>query len=561
MKIRKHAVMILVGLALVLVLGRMLLTLRWRMLHDSPLMLYVALLIDRHDAVPYRDIFDMNLPGTYLVNLALAKTLGYSDLAFRIFDLLHLTALTALTYLWTRRIHRYIAYFSVVFLPLVYLSCGPVMSLQREALALLPFSSSLAVIFNRRPEGRRGRAAIVGLLWGLCALIKPFILIGAVPVLIHIMRRPRGASSEPEVLAGGRAAVLTADRAGMDAAARAGGGPDRAATPAVIGAGVAGFLLPAGVTLVYLALTGALRPFVEIVADYIPLYARLTGDHVPIGGAERFWYLLRMTGAGLREAFWLIPGICGLAVLTLRPRLLRSASPEGSARPAGSTSPRSFAPLLAGMMLGFAVYPALSGQFWFYHWLPFTYAAVIAAGACLVPPGGARSRPARIIARIMPVMLIAVFVGLFVTGEARMTRADYEAWREQAPLVVWNGVPDRVAEYLGANLRPGDTVQPLDWNGGAVHGMLLARAGLATRFMYDFHFYHHVDSPFIEKLRREFIQELRSSPPRFIVDIARDKSRVHGPNTTGDFRALSDVIRRRYRIAMRDPSFIIYERR
>jgi len=502
--------MFLVGLAMVLVLGRALLTLRWRMLHDSPLMLYVSLLIDRYDAVPYRDVFDMNMPGTYLINLALARMLGYSDLAFRIFDLLHLFALTAVTYLWTRRIHRYIAYFSMVFLPLTYLSFGPAMSLQREALALLPFSSALAVIFNLQGEHVRPRAMIVGLLWGLCALIKPFVLIGAIPVIVHVARQRKGAARSPAVLA----------------------------------AGAAGFIVPIGVTLIYLALMGALRPFVEIVSEYLPLYASLTGDHAPIAGVERLWYLVRMTGAGIRETLWLIPALGGLLVLALQPRLRRSA-PRGS-----------FAPLLAGMMLAFGIYPALSGQFWFYHWLPFTLAAVISAGACLVPLEGGRRR----LVRIIPVGLLAVFVALFVT-EARMTRADYGAWREQAPLVVWNGVPDRIAEYLRANLRPGDTVQPLDWNGGAVHGMLMAEANLATRFMYDFHFYHHADSPYIKKLRREFMEELRSSPPRFIVDIIRDKSRVHGENTTRDFRALSTFIRERYRIVMRDPSFIIYERR
>jgi hypothetical protein len=209
------------------------------------------------------------------------------------------------------------------------------------------------------------------------------------------------------------------------------------------------------------------------------------------------------------------------------------------------------------MMLAFAIYPALSGQFWFYHWLPFTYAALVSAGACLVPLAGGRNW----LVRVIPAGLLAVFATLFVVREVPMARADYQAWRQKAPVVIWNGVPDRVAKYLRANLKPGDKVQPLDWNGGAVHGMLLAEAELATRFMYDFHFYHHQDSPFIEKLRQEFIEDLRLNPPRFIVDIIRDKSRVQGPNTTPVFPALSALIRERYRIAMRDPSFIIYERR
>src|SRR5438552_4051282 len=43
-------------------------------------------------AVPYRDLFDMNQPGTYLVHLAVLRTLGGSDLAWRVFDLAWLLA-------------------------------------------------------------------------------------------------------------------------------------------------------------------------------------------------------------------------------------------------------------------------------------------------------------------------------------------------------------------------------------------------------------------------------------------------------------------------------------
>ena len=39
-------------------------TLHWPVVGDAPLMHYVAFLID-HGKVPYRDIVDVNLPGTY----------------------------------------------------------------------------------------------------------------------------------------------------------------------------------------------------------------------------------------------------------------------------------------------------------------------------------------------------------------------------------------------------------------------------------------------------------------------------------------------------------------
>src|SRR6185295_18034778 len=43
-------------------------------------------------AVPYRDLFDMNFPGVYLLHLAVVRALGFGDLAWRLFDLTWLAA-------------------------------------------------------------------------------------------------------------------------------------------------------------------------------------------------------------------------------------------------------------------------------------------------------------------------------------------------------------------------------------------------------------------------------------------------------------------------------------
>jgi hypothetical protein len=50
----------------------------WPLIHDAPLMHYVAWLIDQ-GGVPYRDAFDMNLPGVYLLHLAVLRMGGPGD--------------------------------------------------------------------------------------------------------------------------------------------------------------------------------------------------------------------------------------------------------------------------------------------------------------------------------------------------------------------------------------------------------------------------------------------------------------------------------------------------
>ena len=58
----------------------------WPLVHDAPLMHYIAWRI-LDGAAPYRDLFDMNFPGVYAAHLLLLVTLGPGDLAFRAFDL------------------------------------------------------------------------------------------------------------------------------------------------------------------------------------------------------------------------------------------------------------------------------------------------------------------------------------------------------------------------------------------------------------------------------------------------------------------------------------------
>ncbi len=58
----------------------------WPLVSDASLMHYVSFLIDRGH-VPYKEIADVNLPGTYLVERLVIHTLGDTSLAWRLFDI------------------------------------------------------------------------------------------------------------------------------------------------------------------------------------------------------------------------------------------------------------------------------------------------------------------------------------------------------------------------------------------------------------------------------------------------------------------------------------------
>ena len=63
----------------------------WPLVHDTPLMHYVARRL-AEGAVPYRDVFDMNFPGVYLVHRLVLAIGGAGDGAWRLFDLAWLAA-------------------------------------------------------------------------------------------------------------------------------------------------------------------------------------------------------------------------------------------------------------------------------------------------------------------------------------------------------------------------------------------------------------------------------------------------------------------------------------
>ena len=90
--------------------------------------------------------------------------------------------------------------------------------------------------------------------------------------------------------------------------------------------------------------------------------------------------------------------------------------------------------------------------------------------------------------------------------------------------------------------------------------MLLSEAKLATRFMYDYHFYHHVSTAYTQKLRASFIDQLRSAAPRFIIEIHTDKPWVSGVDSTREFPELGTFLDDHYEVAFRGDGYCIYER-
>ena len=307
-------------------------SLRWPSIHDSPLMLYAGWHLSQ-GGVPYRDLFDMNMPGTYFAMWVLGGLFGWDDAGFRIFDLLCLSTIAIATFAWLKQFGRLPALAASLLFPLWYLAAGPSTSIQREFLALVPLAVALALIESPLPLLVRFFGS--GLLAGAAVLVKPQFLLLALPPLTYL--------------------TFTKARSA-----------DRVRLSAFL---IAGFVVPLAATAAFLAYRGGLDAFVDIATHYWPLYSHLSGSHQSISGSERLSYLVTSTLRGLVNPY--IP----LAVVGV-------VAAIGDGRRLGT------AWMIAAMGAAAAVYPSLSGQFWTYHWLPLQYVLLSAAALAVmsVPP-------------------------------------------------------------------------------------------------------------------------------------------------------------------------------
>ena len=479
-------------------------SLGWHMNQDSPILFYEGFLLDQRHLVPYRDFFDMNVPGAHMVNLLAGRVFGFTEVGFRTADLLYACVLLGLTWRVMQAFGRVVAWCAVVCCGLLYFLSGEPLSFQREYIVLAPILFAVAVLCEPRWP-RSLRCALAGLCIGTAVTIKPQAAI-ALPLFAGFEWRD---------------------------ARRLGGRPQAWLAAACT---VAGFSVPLLLAIGYLLGHGALEPFVDIAGTYWPLYNSLSGEWPVriLSGFERAMYVARhYVLAGLHPGLPLVfAGTIG-AFIALR----RSTLPPAA---------RSRVRLLVALAFCFSLTAAAAGKFWPYHWFPFDYVAMMVSSLCLVTPApGARLRRG-----LVPFALMLMFVALpWLAGMLRRPGGELRFDQIQ-----------QIASHLQRRLTAQDTVQPLDWTGGAVHAMLLANATPATRFLYDFHFLHHVSHPYIQRLREELMDRLRQAPPRFMIAV-HHRTTMAGPDTDQSFDDLDVMLRDHYDRAVVGDGFTIWERR
>ncbi len=471
-------------------------SLRWPIAHDEAPLFYEAFLMQSEGRIPYRDIFDFQMPGSYIAYYLLGLLSGFGPFRIRILDLLILAALIFITFQAMRRFGKTPALAAGILFGLKYLQGGPSLSLQREYLLLVFIALSLLI--GMRDSLTPKHRLSLGILFGLSAVIKPHAALGLLPFLLFdiadIRQRPN----------------MTLPKAAWTSI-----------LPAAIG-----FVIPISLVVAWLTFNHALTPFFTIALNYWPLYSQINGQMDVTPTAERISFLLnqiwRLGGNGL----WLIPAASGIYLNRNRQTYL-----------------------LASLALCYAIYPALSGQFFPYHYIPFIYIIILVASLSLNTHHFPLST-----SFILPLSSLILLLFLIRPSTTFLRQI------QGHPIATSTDRAEEIARFLEKNLQAGETVQPLDWTGGTLLAMLETRTPIATPYVFDFYFYHHVSNPYIQSLRVDFMNQLQTASPRYIVEVtAIDKPWVSGEDTTRDFPELRAFLNENYSVTMDRNDYIIYE--
>jgi hypothetical protein len=427
-------------------------SLGWPLIHDAPIMHYVAWLIAR-GATPYREAFDMNLPGAYLIHWAVLATGGPGDLAWRLFDLLWLAAACALLFVYCRPLaDRWAAAAAATLFALYHLSGGAWRVGQRDfLLCLFLLLGVLGVARSLERGGALGPLLWAGMALGAGMTVKP--------------------QSGALWIACAAAAAWGAWRHRRSVAA---------ATVTVLGGGL---VVPA-LVFGWLGWRGGVGAFIAILTGYVlPLYGRLerVSPWQAIGWVRYGWQL------------WALAGALGILALV-------APAPVG-------TGPRK-ALALIGIGYGWLHFQ-LQGKGWEYHLYP------LALFLCALVPlavTAAAERRAQLPARVRRAAGHAVWAALVLVLGAKGAEAVDAPWIADKVRRV-----DALTRDLKPFVPAGATVQVMDVTEGGIHALLRLGARQPTRFLYDFHFFHDATDARIQALRAEFTAGIEAGRPAAVV--------------------------------------------
>lgn len=473
---------------------------------NSAYLHYMAYLINEHSFVPYLDLFEINMPGTYLFHIVIGKFFGYSDSTLRFVNIAWLVSVFLLTWFIMKPFGRATAVTSCLLFGLTFLGFGPKMALEREALALIPIAISiLFAIRHKQNNSFKLVNFFHGMLFAIVALIKPHLVLGIVPVLIY--QATYIAKSKNQIIKSflfeGAFALF-------------------------------GFLLIIATSILWLLDLGALEAFWEILSSYMPLY-REVGDIEFRGAfADAIYILYKFTNFE-ELGVLLVASIFAVYVILIEK---------------GSTETKRLSILLLSLSVVYSVCVVIGGRMLLYHWLVFMY--FVSLGTAILIFSGTISQNKL---KVFPLVLfILASMSVLHIKDSVFSHVLQPHKKQYA-----NKREEQIKAYFDKNNSDNSKIQAIHWDLPTLMAMFDLKAIPATPYVVSLQFYHHVSSPYIKGLREDFIKRMNNEMPEFIINVPSQKKvlNINGPNS---FPELKNFIEKYYYRDYRGHGFDIYRK-
>jgi hypothetical protein len=217
------------------------LSLHWPWIWDTQVMHYTSFLVD-HGKIPYRDIYDINMPGSYLTERWAIHIFGGGDVGWRLYEFCLLGTLTfamiviALPRDWVAGL------MAGVLFSLLHGGQGAMDAAERDEVMTVLIFVGYACLFQAVRKRVAWWMLPFGFAFGIASLIKP--------------------TAAPLALALGLLALFVLKKEG------------RAATPYMLFA-LGGFAIAGGLLLNFLLPGHALGPLIFSLRRYVPFYSSL----------------------------------------------------------------------------------------------------------------------------------------------------------------------------------------------------------------------------------------------------------------------------------------------
>jgi len=423
---------------------------------DSIYLHYGASLIGEHGFVPYRDLFEINFPLTYLVHVLIGKAFGFGEFAFRLFGFLSLFGLFALISGLLAPIHRAVGWFVALAFGLLYLSNANYF-FQRDFLVLIPaifiIQSTLKLTESR--DMMKHPWLGLGAWAALAALIKPHYVVILPVALLNVFMFFKLPWSQ-KMLARGIARMAL------------------------------GFSIPVVLIIAGLWHLDGWDAFVELVLEYMPLYAEFKNEIQPI-------LFFRSVNV------WAVVFVFAMNVLSFWEKDEKTKSWL-----------RTFSIFfLLGCFIG-----AVQGYGRYYYLFSHLMFFAVLGISMTMRPRLQRSRLPAAALGLLPVGLgVWAFCQLYFLA----------VFLPNAKHVHRSGTNDNllrkdfIVSYFEQHTTGQETIQPYHWSWPITAALLDLERPIATKYICALQFHHGEEYPYIRGCKDDFVDIISLDMPDYFV--------------------------------------------